>query len=80
MQVSIELTEESRELLMRHFPNGAPLHDALKHAARNEIAGVAVYSFACDGAQANELLEMARNHCPPAVKDIEHAIDAAGKR
>jgi hypothetical protein len=23
------------------------------------------------------LLEMARDHCPPAVKDIEHAIFAA---
>jgi hypothetical protein len=23
------------------------------------------------------LLEMARDHCPPAVKDIEHAILAA---
>jgi hypothetical protein len=79
MQVSIELTEESRELLMRHFPSGAPLHEALKQAASNEIAGVAVYSFACDGAQAAELLEMARDHCPPAVKDIEHAIEAAAK-
>ena len=80
MQVSIELTEESRELLMRHFRSGAPLHEVLNHAARNEIAGVAVYSFACDDAQAGELLEMARNHCPPAVKDIEHAIEAAGRR
>jgi hypothetical protein len=27
--------------------------------------------------QATELLEMMRDHCPPAVKDIEHAIFAA---
>ena len=77
MEVHIELTEESRELLMRHFPDGAPLHEIMKNAARNEIAGVSVYSFTCDAAQADELLDMARNHCPPAVKDIEHAIDAA---
>ncbi len=77
MQASIELTEESRELLLRHFPPGAALRDLLRRAARQEIAGVAVYSFTCDVSQARELLEMARNHCPPAVKDIEHGIDAA---
>jgi hypothetical protein len=54
MQVSIELTEKSRELLMCHFPSGAPLHEALRDAARN--------------------------HCPPAVKDIKHAVDAARRR
>jgi hypothetical protein len=77
MQIPMELTEESRELLMRHFNERTPLHEILVHARRNEIAGVAVYAFECDVQQANELLEMARNHCPPAVKDIEHAIFAA---
>jgi hypothetical protein len=77
MQIPMELTEESRELLMRHFDARAPLRDILERAARNEIAGVAVYAFECDVQQANALLEMARNHCPPAVKDIEHAIFAA---
>jgi hypothetical protein len=73
----MELTEESRDLLMRHFKERTPLHDILESAARREIAGVAIYAFECDVQQANELLEMARNHCPPAVKDIEHAIFAA---
>jgi hypothetical protein len=77
MQIPMELTEESRELLMRHFDARTPLRDILGRAARNEIAGVTVYAFQCDVQQANELLEMARNHCPPAVKDIEHAIFAA---
>jgi hypothetical protein len=77
MQIPMELTEESRELLMRHFRERTPLHEILERATRNEIAGVAVYAFACDVEQANELLETARNHCPPAVKDIEHAIFAA---
>ena len=77
MQIPIELTVESRELFMRHFKLRRPLHTILERAARNEIAGVAVYAFQCDVQQANELLEMARNHCPPAVKDIEHAIFAA---
>ena len=77
MQIPIELTEESRELFMRHFKLRRPLHTILERAARNEIAGVAVYAFQCDVQQANELLEMAHNHCPPAVKDIEHAIFAA---
>jgi hypothetical protein len=74
MQIQIELTEESRELLMRHFKESAPLHEVLARAQRNELAGVTVYSFECDLQQATELLEMARGHCPPAVKDIEHAI------
>jgi hypothetical protein len=77
MQIRIELTEESRELLMRHFKESAPLHQILARAQRNELAGIAVYSFECDLEQATELLEMARSHCPPAVKDIEHAIFAA---
>ena len=77
MQVQIELTEESRELLMRHFKDRTPLHEVRAHAQRNELAGVGVYAFECDVKQATELLEMARDHCPPAVKDIEHAIFAA---
>lgn len=80
MQVEIELTEESHDLLVRHFRDHFPVREALSRAARNEIAGVVVYSFSCDAPQAEELLEMARNHCPPAVKDIEHAIDAATRR
>ena len=77
MQIQIELTEESRELLMRHFKESSSLHQVLARAQRNELAGIDVYSFECDLQQATELLEMARNHCPPAVKDIEHAIFAA---
>jgi hypothetical protein len=71
------LTEESRELLMRHFEERTALHGVRARAQRNELAGVAVYAFECDVKQATELLEMARDHCPPAVKDIEHAIFAA---
>jgi hypothetical protein len=77
MEIQIELTQESRELLMRHFKESASLHEVLARAHRNELAGVTVYSFECDLQQAAELLEMARDHCPPAVKDIEHAIFAA---
>jgi hypothetical protein len=73
----IELTEESRELLVRHFRDGTELHEILKRGTRNEIAGVAVYAFECNVQQANEFLDTARNHCPPAVTDIEHAIFAA---
>ena len=80
MNIAIELTEESRDLLMRHFRGGTPLHEILKNAARQEISGISVFSFTCDPTQADELLEMARNHCPPAVKDIDHAIDAAKAR
>jgi len=77
MKVQIELTEESRELLMRHFAENTPHHTILKRATRNELAGVGVYAFECDVSLAEELLAMARDHCPPAVKDIEHAIFAA---
>jgi len=77
MQVQIELTGESHELLLRHFKEGSPLHEVLQRARRNELAGIDVYVFECDVTQATELLEMARDHCPPAVKEIEHAIFAA---
>jgi hypothetical protein len=77
MKIPIELTGESRDLLVRHFKERTELHDILEHASRNEVAGVAVYAFECEPQQAEELFEMARNHCPPAVKDIEHAIFAA---
>jgi len=77
MQIRIELTEESRELLMRHFKESTPVHETLARAQRNALAGIGVYAFECDVKQATELLEMARDHCPPAVKDIEHAIFAA---
>jgi hypothetical protein len=77
MQIQIELTEESRDLLMRHFKERTQLRDILERANRNDVGGVAVYGFECDVQQATALLEMARDHCPPAVKDIEHAIFAA---
>jgi hypothetical protein len=52
------VTEESRELLMRHFEQRTALHGVLARAQRKELAGIK---------QATELLEMARDHCPPAV-------------
>jgi hypothetical protein len=70
------VTEESRELLMRHFEQRTALHGVLARAQRKELAGIGVYAFECDVTQATELLEMARDHYPPAVKDIEHAIFA----
>jgi hypothetical protein len=77
MKIPIELTGESRDLLMRHFKEGTVLHEVLKGASRKEFADVAVYSFECEAAEAENLRAMARDHCPPAVKDIEHAIFAA---
>lgn len=77
MKIPIELTEESRDLLANHFKEHSDLHEILANARRGEVAGVAVYGFECEPAQAEALLEMARDHCPPAVKDIEHAIFAA---
>jgi hypothetical protein len=52
MKTSIELTEESRELLLRHFKEGTPLREILAGATRNEVAGVTVYAFECDLQQA----------------------------
>jgi hypothetical protein len=77
MKIPMELTEESRDLLVRHFERGTALHEILGRAERKEIEDVVVYRFECEPPQAETLLEMARNHCPPAVKDIEHAIFAA---
>ena len=80
MQVDIEVTGESWDLLVRPLRAESPVHRARSGAARNKIAAVSVYSFSRDLPQAEELLEMARNHCPPAVKDIKHVIDAAKRR
>ena len=77
MKIPIELTEESRDLLVRHFKERSALHEILDRATRTEVAGVTVYVFECEPQQAEVLLDMARDHCPPAVKDIEHAIFAA---
>jgi hypothetical protein len=77
MKIPIELTEDSRNLLANHFKENTDLHYILAHANRDEVAGVVVYGFECEVAQAEALLDMARDHCPPAVKDIEHAIFAA---
>jgi len=77
MKIPIELTEESRNLLANHFKENTDLHRILAHANHDEVAGVAVYGFEYEPAQAEALLDMARDHCPPAVKDIEHAIFAA---
>ena len=77
MKIPIELTEESRDLLVRHFNEKTALHRILHHATRNEVAGIAVYAFECEPQEAEALLDMAHDHCPPAVKDIEHAIFAA---
>ena len=77
MKIPIELTEESRDLLLRHFKERSALHEILDRATRTEVAGVTVYVFECEPRQAEVLLDMARDHCPPAVKDIEHAIFAA---
>jgi hypothetical protein len=77
MAVKIELTEESRECLLRHFRDGTKLHLDLQNAERKEIAGIAVYAFDCDVDEARELLRMASEHCVPAAADIEHAINAA---
>ena len=52
------------------------LDKILEHATRKALAGIEIYSFECAPSQAEILLEMARDHCPPAVKDIEHAIFA----
>ena len=52
---------------MRHFEERTELHGVLARAQRNELAGIAVYAIECDVKQATELLEMARDHCPPAV-------------
>ncbi|HEV8725228.1 MAG TPA: hypothetical protein VGW77_31820 [Candidatus Binatia bacterium] len=77
MKIPMELTEESRDLLVRHFKERTELHEILNRATRNEVAGVSVYAFECEPQHAEALLEMARDHCPPAVKDIEHAIFVA---
>jgi hypothetical protein len=72
-----ELTEEPRELLLRHFKERTGLPETLERATRKDVAGAAVYASECDVQQATALLEMARGPCAPAVKDIEHAIFAA---
>jgi len=74
MKIPIELSTVSRDLLVRHFKEGTELHEFLEHAAGKDLARVEIYSFECEPPQAEKLLQMARERCSPAVKDIEHAI------
>jgi hypothetical protein len=64
-------------LLVRHFREGTDLHQILEHAVRKDLAGIEIYSFESEPPQAETLLQIARDHYPRAVKDIEHAIFAA---
>ena len=79
MKIPIELSTDSRDLLVRHFKEGTELHEILEHAARKDLAGVEIYSFECEPPppQAEKLLQMARERCSPAVNDIGHAIFGA---
>jgi hypothetical protein len=77
MPLTIELTPESRECLMRHFKDRSKPYLALEGASRVELAGIDVYSFVCDEVDANILLAIAVDHCPPAVGDIKNALRAA---
>ena len=52
MKIQIELTEESRDLLLRHFKEATELHQVLERATRKDVAGISVYAFACDVQQA----------------------------
>jgi hypothetical protein len=70
MQIPIELTDESRELLLRQFKERTPLHEILEGATRRELSGVEIIRVWMSQ------LKMARNHCHSAVKDIEHTIFA----
>jgi len=58
MKIPIELSAESRDLLVRHFKKGADLHQTLEHATRKDLAGIEIYSFKCDLPQAETLLQM----------------------
>ena len=58
MKIPIELSAESRDLLVRHFKKGAHLHQTLEHATRKDLAGIEIYSFECDPPQAETLLQM----------------------
>ncbi len=77
MKIPIELPEESRDLLANHFLRMAPIFTQYLLALDAVKWQVVVYAFKCEPAPAEALLAMARNHCPPAAKDIEHAIFAA---
>ena len=40
MKIPIELSAESRDLLVRHFKKGTDLHQTLEHTARKDLAGI----------------------------------------
>jgi hypothetical protein len=77
MKIPIESTEDSCDLLVRHFKEHTALHDILEHATRNEFAGFQSMPSSVSCSKQRRCSRWARDHCPPAVKDIEHAIFAA---
>jgi hypothetical protein len=48
MQIPIELTHDSPELLLRHFKEQSLSHDILRRARRSELAELEVYAFECE--------------------------------
>lgn len=77
MQIQIELTRRVAGVADPPLQGERVVARGSRPPQQNELAGVTLYSFECDLLEATELLEMTRDHCPPAVKDIEHAIFAA---
>ena len=65
MKFPIELSADSRDLLVRHFKEGTDLHEIIKHAARKEPAGIEIYFFECEPSQAETLLEIPRGRWTP---------------
>jgi hypothetical protein len=62
---------------MRHFKERTPRHEILDRAHWQRFAGLGVYALNAMCGRQEELLAVARDHYPPPVKDIEHAIFAA---
>ena len=65
MEFPIELSADSRDLLVRHFKEGTDLHEIIEHAARKEPAGIEISFFEREPSQAETLLEMARGRGTP---------------
>ena len=81
MEILIKIPPQAYDRLRSHISTESPAREAIDKANRidHSIEGVlfAGYTIACNEVQARIILDIAKQHCPEIIPDIEEAITLA---
>ena len=81
MEIFIKVAPRDYESLRRQIPGNSPAREAIDKATPIDyfVGGVQFegYNIPCDENQARTILEIARQHCPAIVREIQAAIRLA---